>query len=320
MRPTTTVAIATCGRPGHLLRAIGSLGRQETPPDEVLVVRWSEDRPTHEALREASGSVAARIRELATRANSLVAKTNLALAEASGDVVCFLDDDAVADADWLSRIVAHYADPSVGGVGGRDVGPASGTRPARRNTAVGGVTWFGGLSHNHHEDNAGQRDVHFLKGCNMSYRRELLAPLDPCLAGSTPYGYEIDIGLSIRARGHRLVYDPLVRVRHHPSGVMAADDPRLARVVNHNQTYILLRRLSAPGRLAFLAYTFAVGDRNAIGVARIPLQCVPERWALPSVWAHFRGKLDGVATYLHARRVTAREGSRGWLAPIDSDC
>jgi GT2 family glycosyltransferase len=301
MKLTTTVAIATFNRPESLLKAIDSLDRQEVPPDEVLVVRWLDDVGTRDVLRSAGGRVTSRIRELATDSNSLTLKENQAIAEASGDIVCFLDDDAVADSDWLLRMLAHYADSSVGGVGGRDAGPTSGMRPARRNRAVGRLAWFGRLSGNHHEDNIGRRDVDFLKGCNMSYRRNLLGPIDHMLAGSTPYGYEIDVGLSIRARGYRLIYDPEVRVSHYPSGTMAADDPQLAWVVNHNQTYILLKWLSGPRRIAFIAYTFLVGDRNAIGAARIPLQCLPQRWALSSIWPHVRGKLDGIVTFLRVK-------------------
>jgi glucosyl-dolichyl phosphate glucuronosyltransferase len=44
---------------------------------------------------------------------------NTGVAAARGDVVAFLDDDAVAAPDWLSVLAAGYADPDVAGVGGR---------------------------------------------------------------------------------------------------------------------------------------------------------------------------------------------------------
>jgi GT2 family glycosyltransferase len=37
---------------------------------------------------------------------------------ASGTVLAFLDDDAVAEPEWLERLVVHYASPDVLGVGG----------------------------------------------------------------------------------------------------------------------------------------------------------------------------------------------------------
>ena len=45
---------------------------------------------------------------------------NRGLDSARGDLVVFTDDDAEAQADWLERIEAKFADPSVGAVGGRD--------------------------------------------------------------------------------------------------------------------------------------------------------------------------------------------------------
>lgn len=43
---------------------------------------------------------------------------NSGVAVATGAIVAFLDDDAVAEPDWLERLAAHYADPNVIGVGG----------------------------------------------------------------------------------------------------------------------------------------------------------------------------------------------------------
>ena len=44
---------------------------------------------------------------------------NTGVGAARGSVVAFLDDDARADRGWLERLLAHYDDPSVLGVGGR---------------------------------------------------------------------------------------------------------------------------------------------------------------------------------------------------------
>ena len=43
---------------------------------------------------------------------------NSGVAEASGEVVAFLDDDAIAAPDWLACLAAAYADPNVLGAGG----------------------------------------------------------------------------------------------------------------------------------------------------------------------------------------------------------
>src|SRR5205085_11066556 len=49
---------------------------------------------------------------------------------ARGDIVAFLDDDAVAAPDWLDRLCAPYDDRQVIAVGGRVVPRFDGPRPA----------------------------------------------------------------------------------------------------------------------------------------------------------------------------------------------
>ena len=46
-------------------------------------------------------------------------RENTGVALATGDIVAFLDDDAVAHAGWLTGLTRSYADPDVIGVGGR---------------------------------------------------------------------------------------------------------------------------------------------------------------------------------------------------------
>jgi hypothetical protein len=146
--------------------------------------------------------------------------------------------------------------------------------------------------------------VDFLKGCNMSFRRDALVPVDPKLIGAVPYGFEIGLGLAVRARGLRIVYDPLVLVDHFPTTDVSVTATLPAYITNHNQTYLLLRFLPWPRKVAFLFYTFLLGDRNTIGFIRIPGLVLVERAPLRSISAHFVGKLHGFLTYVASYRAT----------------
>ena len=49
---------------------------------------------------------------------NLAKARNIALSMARGDIVAFLDDDAVPEPDWLDQIAAAYADPEITAAGG----------------------------------------------------------------------------------------------------------------------------------------------------------------------------------------------------------
>ncbi|MCB2152739.1 MAG: glycosyltransferase, partial [Rhodobacteraceae bacterium] len=47
---------------------------------------------------------------------------NLGLAAAAGEIVAFIDDDAVPEPRWLARLTAPFADPGIAAAGGFVVG------------------------------------------------------------------------------------------------------------------------------------------------------------------------------------------------------
>ena len=60
----------------------------------------------------------------------------------TGEIVAFLDDDAIATPDWLAHMATAYADPGVVGVGGSDPAPAG---PRATALVPGRVRLGGGL-------------------------------------------------------------------------------------------------------------------------------------------------------------------------------
>ena len=303
-----SVLIATHQRPAALRAAVESLCNQTRPPDEVIIATWAGDTESYSVVQSLTKPQAPerplpKLVSVVTTENTVLAKENTGMRAASGDVICFTDDDAVAHRDWIERLQHHYADTTVGAVGGRDIVIKEGRHvPTREVTRVGSLAWFGRLVGNHHEQTVGARDVDFLKGCNMSFRRDVLSPVDPCLVGTIPYGFEIDMGLTVRALGRRVVYEPEAQVDHYASSDMSARHAALARTTNHNQTYILLKHLSWPRKLVFLLYSFAIGDGNTIGLLRVPWLAWRAGWTSGELRAHFAGKVAGTRSYLRILR------------------
>ncbi len=306
MTVTMAVLIVTHRRLEALRTALESLGRQRRLADEVIVSYPSTDVGTQQSLPDLAAHAGIEVTEVSVPAPNVVAQENAGIEGARADIVCFLDDDAIAPADWLERIEHHYLDASVGAVGGPDLLPSrSHTNPAR--VRIGQLDVVGRLFANHDRP-YGDRvlDVDFLKGCNMSFRRELLVPLDARLIGQIAYGFEIDMGLAARAAGARVLYDPSLSVLHNSQHDMSAARPDLAFTTNHNHTYIVLKRVSWPRRALFLGYTFLVGDRSTAGLLRIGWMKLRHRWPFAACTAHMKGKVAGIKSFIDWRSATAQ--------------
>ncbi len=127
-RLTVSVVICTRNRAPLLRAALASIAAQTRAPDQLVVLDngSSDDTPAVIAAFAHSAPFAVDAHTLAEP--SIPAARNAGARAARGDVIAFLDDDAVARPDWLERLVAALErDPRVGVVGG-DLVPA----PAQR--------------------------------------------------------------------------------------------------------------------------------------------------------------------------------------------
>ena len=99
---------------GHLLRcALQSLRCQSHAPFEVIVVGDAEAEATIQTM-----GLQDRVVFVPFDAPNVAGGRNAGLAAAQGEIVAFLDDDAVAESHWLRSIVAGFDTPDVQIVGG----------------------------------------------------------------------------------------------------------------------------------------------------------------------------------------------------------
>jgi glucosyl-dolichyl phosphate glucuronosyltransferase len=194
-------------------RAIESVRRQTVQPHEIVLVidhcpellalsreRWPDVGVVPN--RETPGLSGAR---------------NTGVAECTGDVVAFLDDDAIAAPDWLDRLSTGYADPRVVGVGGA-------VRPlwtaGRPRWFPPEFDWVVGCTHSGMPGKPSP--VRNLVGANMSFRRTAFDEAggfrhELGRVGTVPAGCE-ETELAIRVSDERpgsvILYDPAARVDH----------------------------------------------------------------------------------------------------------
>jgi GT2 family glycosyltransferase len=175
----------------------------------------------------------------------MTASRNLGLEQAVGDVVAYVDDDAYAVPDWAGQILLPYCDPTVGAVGGQALNGIEGERnPA---APVGKLTPWGEVIGNFGADIGGVIDVDHLMGCNMSFRRDLLARLGGFIEfypnGRCSTFEEVDLCLRIRRLGLRVVYNSSASVLHEgaPRRVGARGDINYIFGATRNLLTVLVR-------------------------------------------------------------------------------
>lgn len=149
----------------ELVAAVASLRQQTMPLREIIVV--IDYRP----------GLAARVRRQLTdviaientEAKGASGARNCGVAVAQGTIVAFLDDDAIAEPDWVENLAACYTDPQVVGVGGRIEPRWKGSRPA---WFPGEFHWIVGCTYvGMPTETSPVRNV---IGANMSVRKQIL--------------------------------------------------------------------------------------------------------------------------------------------------
>jgi glycosyltransferase involved in cell wall biosynthesis len=127
---SVVVCVYTEDRWEDILAAVASVRAQSRPARETLLVV-----DHNEILLERLAKEYKEVEEVRVLANAgprgLSAGRNTGISASHGEIIAFLDDDAVAERDWLRHFAEGYEDPRVMAVGGRTMPIwASGRRPA----------------------------------------------------------------------------------------------------------------------------------------------------------------------------------------------
>jgi GT2 family glycosyltransferase len=229
--PRVSIIIPTRDRVDLLERCIaGILRRTDYPDFEILVVdNQSKEPATLAYLTKLTADPAVRILSY-DRPYNYSAINNLAASEATGPLLCLLNNDTeMIGADWLSEMASQAVRPGIGAVGAMLYYPEDQIQHAGVITGIGGVA-----GHAHHRLPRGDPG-YFGRAAlvqNLSAVTAACLVMPKCLyyqlggLNETELAVafnDVDICLRIREVGYRIVWTPHAQLYHHESASRGPD-------------------------------------------------------------------------------------------------
>lgn len=232
-----SVIVPTFNRCSYLREAVESLNRQNLSKDlfEVIVVDNGSNDETHYVVDRAMQEyLDLKISYIYEPEPGLLSGRHKGAMVAKGDILVFIDDDIIADENWLESIAASFKRKDVLIVGGRNL-PKYESGPAKW------LKWFwsdhqfgktcGHLSLLDFGDEEHTIDPRYVWGLNFAIRRDTLFELGgfhpDCVPPDVQYFQgDGETGLTIKAqeRGMTALYQPKALVYHQvPTSRMTPD-------------------------------------------------------------------------------------------------
>lgn len=266
--PSFSIVINTLNRGDLLQKTLESLQWIDYRGEfEVVVVNGPSTDNSAEVIR----SWAPRIRAGKCEVANLSVSRNIGICMAKGDIIAFIDDDAIPEPEWLQQLAVPYADPLVGGAGGFVYDHTGYSFQYR----YGLVDRFGNADltperSTPHLAFPKSNSVPHLLGANSSFRRSALLEIGGFDEEFEYYLDETDVCLRIVDAGYVIAQLPCAYVHHKfaPSNLRSTN--RVARFrypIIKNKIYFTLkhsREYHPLDRVMQEQQTFIQAQRNDV--------------------------------------------------------
>jgi GT2 family glycosyltransferase len=208
---SVSVVIVSRGRPDALKRCLLGIAQLQYPSFEVVVVSDPAGIKSAQSL-----PFAGELKLVPFDKPNISAARNLGIVEAAGDIVAFIDDDAVPEPQWLRHLVAPAAQRDVAAMGGF----VRGRNGISFQWKARSLDRFG-EAHALNLTKDAPTVLHPPKGravktegTNMAFRRDVLIELGGFDPAFHYFLDETDLNMRLARAGHATALVPLAEVHH----------------------------------------------------------------------------------------------------------
>lgn len=201
-----SIIIPVRNRPHQIQKCLQSLLSLDYPEAkrEIIVV----DDASEDSTTQVIAGYAVKLLSL-PQPSGPAACRNQAIEETSGELLAFIDSDAVAHPRWLADLVPSFTDPKVGAVGGV-VEPLSIDSAIQRYEKVKSPLYQGDKAREVHP----RSSVSYLATCNLIVRKTALQQIGGFNA-SLIFGEDVDLLWRLSDKDYKTLYLPEGKVYHH---------------------------------------------------------------------------------------------------------
>jgi GT2 family glycosyltransferase len=198
--PSISVVVCTYNGKRTIRDCLEGLKRVDYPNFEVIVVNDGSTDGTEVIAKEYG------FRVISIPNGGLSNARNVGMRASKGEIVAYIDDDAIPDPQWLTYLAVTFQTTNHAGVGGPNIPPIDDGPIAE---CVANAP--GGPIHVLLTDN----EAEHIPGCNMAFRKAALEAIGGFDTQFRIAGDDVDLCWRIQKQGWTLGFNPAAMVWHH---------------------------------------------------------------------------------------------------------
>ena len=209
--PSVSVIVVSRGRAADLPLCLLGISQLDYPNFEVVLVADRDGLEAAQSLPFFNDLKTVEFNEA-----NISSARNLGIAQAAGEIVAFIDDDAVPEPTWLRQLIEGFFAPDIVAVGGFVIG-RNGISFQWQARSVDCTATTIDLNVDSEEISVPSVDVGQAvktEGTNMAFRRNVIAMIGGFDPAYRFFLDETDVNFRLMKAGHRTAIAPLAQVHH----------------------------------------------------------------------------------------------------------